>query len=183
MFRWYIGDKLREQSVIFVDYHLHYFCTVLYYVCKKLMFFVTSAHDRKDGNFIKNPAKYWSFAACSLNKCWFQVKTVKILISHKRATTKTLNSLKLRPNVNYMQCWYPVINRQLKFWFNIITSPQHVNFIQGVSSKMSISGLSSLNCWFRVNAGQQGCWFHLEARKMFISHAARKLKNADFRSK
>ena len=32
MFRWYIGDKLREQSAIFVDYRLHYFCTVLYIV-------------------------------------------------------------------------------------------------------------------------------------------------------
>ena len=30
MFRWYIGDKLWEQSAIFVDYRLHYFCTVLY---------------------------------------------------------------------------------------------------------------------------------------------------------
>ena len=29
MFRWYIGDKSQEQSMIFVDYRLHYFCTVL----------------------------------------------------------------------------------------------------------------------------------------------------------
>ena len=29
IFRWYIGDKSREQSAIFVDYRLHYFCTVL----------------------------------------------------------------------------------------------------------------------------------------------------------
>ena len=31
MFRWYIGDKSQEQSAIFVDYCLHYFCTVLKY--------------------------------------------------------------------------------------------------------------------------------------------------------
>ena len=30
MFRWYIGDKSRDQSAIFVDYRLHYFCTILY---------------------------------------------------------------------------------------------------------------------------------------------------------
>ena len=30
MFPWYIGDKSREQSTIFVDYCLHYFWTVLY---------------------------------------------------------------------------------------------------------------------------------------------------------
>ena len=30
MFRGYIGDKSQEQSVIFVDYRLHYFCTELY---------------------------------------------------------------------------------------------------------------------------------------------------------
>ena len=31
MFRWYIANKLREQSAIFVNYRLHYFCTVLYF--------------------------------------------------------------------------------------------------------------------------------------------------------
>ena len=30
MFRWYIGDKSQEQRAIFIDYRLHYFCTVLY---------------------------------------------------------------------------------------------------------------------------------------------------------
>ena len=29
-----------------------------------------------------SPTKYWSFATCNLKKCWFQVKTVKILISY-----------------------------------------------------------------------------------------------------
>ena len=48
---------------------------------KNPVFVVTSARDRKDGNFTSNPAKYWSFATCNLKKCWFQVKTVKILIS------------------------------------------------------------------------------------------------------
>ena len=31
MFRWYISDISQEQSAIFVDYRLHYFCTVLYF--------------------------------------------------------------------------------------------------------------------------------------------------------
>ena len=32
MFRGYIGNKSGEQSEIFVDYRLHYFCTVLYLI-------------------------------------------------------------------------------------------------------------------------------------------------------
>ena len=35
MFHWYIGDKSREQSAIFVDYRLHYFCAVLQQSCQQ----------------------------------------------------------------------------------------------------------------------------------------------------
>ena len=59
---------------------------------------------------------------------------------------------------------------------------QNVHFMQRISSKMSISGLYSLKCWFRVNVWLQGCWFHLEASKNFMRHVSSKTSISGLKS-
>ena len=50
-----------------------------------------------------------------------------------------------------------------------LKNEQNLHFTQHVSSKPSIWGQNSLECWFHVKAWQQGCWFDLKTNKNFIS--------------
>ena len=107
-----VFEMCQTLFCMFFPWTLHRFRDITY--AKNPVFVVMSARDHKDGNFTSNPANYWSFATCNLKKCWFQVKTIKILISR---------------NAQARQCWYQVIYRQLKFWFHIITPPQGLNLL------------------------------------------------------
>ena len=54
-------------------------CLLPFSSYRKWPTFLCSVSHLKTFNY--NPAKYLSFATCNLQKCWFLVKTVKILIS------------------------------------------------------------------------------------------------------
>ena len=55
------------------------------------------------------------------------------------------------------------VRKNLSSCFSVF---QHVVMEQSTSAKF---GIYSLKCWFSINVWKQGCWFDLEARKMFIS--------------
>ena len=84
-----------------------------YYVCKKPVFVVTSACDRKDHHFTSSPAKYW----LTLKDVDFSWKTLKLLISGYHATAKALILLKLQSNVNFT--WFHVKAWQQGSWFHL----------------------------------------------------------------
>ena len=68
--------------------HVVVACTCIHYCegytisCGGPLTWIAQIHDVGHfKTFNYNPAKYLSFATCNLQKCWFLVKTVKILIS------------------------------------------------------------------------------------------------------
>ena len=103
-------------------------------VCKNLYLLSCQQVTAKTVISLKIPRNIDLLQRATLKKCWFEVKTIRILISHQRAAAKTLISLKLQANVNFTQCasfrqrWFQVIYRQLKFWLHSITPPKDFNF-------------------------------------------------------
>ena len=76
-----------------------------YYICKNLYLLSRQCVTAQTVISLKMQQNIDLLQRATLRKCWFQVKTVKILISRKHATAKTLNFPQITcPSVNFMQC-------------------------------------------------------------------------------